>query len=222
MNYKKFMNLTLILTAGLSVLYILLIASICMIVVFADNESIIQSNQEQPVSTTHTITTTVVPVTSITTTTTVITTTTITTTEKTTTSEEEYIEEYYETEVVDDYKEDNTYIEPEEEYVEPEENNDENSGETYYGTFEATYYEGGVGTYGASGRDLISGYSIASNIFPQGSLIRIEGSGLDGIYRVDDRGGMPDNVLDFYYQYGDTPSDFQFYGRMNVEVYLIN
>lgn len=34
----------------------------------------------------------------------------------------------------------------------------------YCGRFEATYYEGDYGTYGASGRDLISGYSIASNI----------------------------------------------------------
>lgn len=94
--------------------------------------------------------------------------------------------------------------------------------EIYYGWFEATYYEGGYGTYGASGRDLISGYSIASNVLEQGTIVRITGSGLDGIYRVDDTGGMPNHVIDVYYQYGDTPDYFQLYGRLDIEVYIMD
>ena len=123
-----------------------------------------------------------------------------------------YKEEY-------DYYEEESY--EEEEIVYEEEYND-SSGETYYGTFEGTYYEGGPGTYGASGRDLISGYSIASNLFAQGSIVRIEGSGLDGYYRVDDCGGMAGNVIDFYYQYGDVPGDFYYQGRVSIEVYLVS
>ena len=146
-------------------------------------------------------TTNVVPVTSITTTTTVEITTTIVETTTTEIVEEESYEE--------------------EEIVYEEEYND-SSGETYYGTFEGTYYEGGPGTYGASGRDLISGYSIASNLFAQGSIVRIEGSGLDGYYRVDDCGGMAGNVIDFYYQYGDVPGDFYYQGRVSIEVYLVS
>lgn len=93
--------------------------------------------------------------------------------------------------------------------------------EIYYGWFEATYYEGGYGTYGASGRDLISGYSIASNVLEQGTIVRITGNGLDGVYRVDDTGGMPNHVVDIYYQYGDTPDYFQLYGRLDIEVYIM-
>jgi hypothetical protein len=180
------------------------------------------------------VTTTHKPVTTITTTTTVkttvvTTTMTVKTTTVTTTTTQEII--YY------DYEEDPISYEEEEEYIyttdeesvvedssEEEIISDEsyNNGETYYGTFEGTFYEGGPGTYGYSGRDLISGYSVASNLFPQGSIIRVEGSGLDGTYRVDDTGGMAGNVVDFYYQYGETPSDFRYHGRVSIEVYLIN
>lgn len=170
-------------------------------------------------------TTNVVPVTSITTTTTVEITTTIVETTTTEIVEEESYEEEYDYEEDSYYEEEYDYYEEEsyeeEEIVYEEEYND-SSGETYYGTFEGTYYEGGPGTYGASGRDLISGYSIASNLFAQGSIVRIEGSGLDGYYRVDDCGGMAGNVIDFYYQYGDVPGDFYYQGRVSIEVYLVS
>lgn len=213
MNYSKIRPSYVI---AYTMCMILTLVALCTGVIFIvlNNSDIIQEkeiNDVPIVTSTCCITTTT---TSITTTTTVV--TTVTTTSETTinTTTEEHIEYYYE--------EESEYIE--EDIYREEEIPDENysSDGTHYGTFEATYYEGGVGTYGAAGTDLISGYSIASNIFPLGSLIRIEGSGLDGIYRVDDRGGMADNVLDFYYQYGDTPSDFQFYGRMDVEVYLVS
>lgn len=92
----------------------------------------------------------------------------------------------------------------------------------YFQNFEATWYESGVGTYGYSGRTLISGYSVASNYFPQGTIVKVEGSGLDGIYRVDDRGAMGNNVIDFFYNYGDVPSNFRQMGRVSIKAYRTN
>lgn len=213
MNYSKIRSLYIVAYTMCMILTLIALCTGVIFIVSSNNDTMLEKeiNDVPIVTSTCCITTTT---TSITTTTTVV--TTVTTTSETTinTTTEEHIEYYYEEE--SEYIEEDIYIE--------EEIPDENysSDGTHYGTFEATYYEGGVGTYGAAGTDLISGYSIASNIFPLGSLIRIEGSGLDGIYRVDDRGGMANNVLDFYYQYGDTPSDFQFYGRMDVEVYLVS
>ena len=213
MNYSKIRSLYIVAYTMCMILTLIALCTGVIFIVSSNNDTMLEKeiNDVPIVTSTCCITTTT---TSITTTTTVV--TTVTTTSETTinTTTEEHIEYYYEEE--SEYIEEDIYIEeeiPDENYT---------SDGTHYGTFEATYYEGGVGTYGAAGTDLISGYSIASNIFPLGSLIRIEGSGLDGIYRVDDRGGMANNVLDFYYQYGDTPSDFQFYGRMDVEVYLVS
>ena len=47
---------------------------------------------------------------------------------------------------------------------------------------------------GSSGRKLIPGYSVASNYYPQGTILDIDGKK----YRVDDTGGMAENVVDFY------------------------
>ncbi|OUU73505.1 MAG: hypothetical protein CBC27_00790 [Opitutia bacterium TMED67] len=55
-------------------------------------------------------------------------------------------------------------------------------------------YEGFSQTVGASGRKLIPGYSVASNYYPQGTILDIDGRE----YRVDDTGGMSLNVIDFY------------------------
>lgn len=46
--------------------------------------------------------------------------------------------------------------------------------------------------YGASGRELISGYSVATNSLPMGTIIYIDGKE----YRVDDRGTTG---IDIYY-----------------------
>lgn len=62
-------------------------------------------------------------------------------------------------------------------------------------------YEGFSQTVGASGRKLIPGYSVASNYFPQGTLLNItfEGEDKPSIYRVDDIGGMDtDKKIDFF------------------------
>lgn len=98
---------------------------------------------------------------------------------------------------------------------------------SYLGWYEGTWYcavDMGYTSqpYGASGRYLETAYSVASNSIPQGSIIRVVGAGLDGVYRVDDRGGMANNVVDFYYwDRSCVPSSFLTAGRVNIEVYLI-
>lgn len=97
----------------------------------------------------------------------------------------------------------------------------------YIGTFEGTWYCGtdmGYSTppYGSSGRTLETGYSVASNYFPSGTLLYIEGAGVTGTYRVDDTGGMSSNVIDFYYwDRAFVPQSFLVSGRINIEVYIL-
>lgn len=97
----------------------------------------------------------------------------------------------------------------------------------YIGTFEGTWYCGtdmGYSTppYGSSGRTLETGYSVASNYFPSGTLLYIEGAGVTGTYRVDDTGGMSSNVIDFYYwDRVFVPQSFLMSGRINIEVYIL-
>lgn len=95
------------------------------------------------------------------------------------------------------------------------------------GTYQATWYTAVDMGYskppkGASGRVLETAYSCASNSIPQGSIIRIEGGGIDGVYRVDDRGGMANNVIDmYYYDRSSIPASFKNAGRINIQVYLL-
>lgn len=97
----------------------------------------------------------------------------------------------------------------------------------YIGTFEGTWYcvtDMGYSTppYGSSGRTLETGYSVASNYFPSGTLLYIEGAGVTGTYRVDDTGGMSSNVIDFYYwDRAFVPQSFLMSGRINIEVYIL-
>lgn len=105
---------------------------------------------------------------------------------------------------------------------------DSGNEDIYLGTYEATWYcavDMGYTSqpYGSSGRYLESGYSIASNSIPSGSIVKIVGGGIDGTYRVDDCGGMPNNVIDFYYwDRSCIPNSFLNLGRINIEVYLIS
>jgi TP901 family phage tail tape measure protein len=55
-------------------------------------------------------------------------------------------------------------------------------------------YKGFSQTVGASGRKLIPDYSVASNYYPLGTILNINGKE----YRVDDRGGMSKDIVDFY------------------------
>jgi hypothetical protein len=135
---------------------------------------------------------------------------------------EEYEDDFEETEDSNDsFSPDIEEYEDEYSECEPEEIEYDYETSSYQGVFTATYYEGSVGSYGYSGYDLTSGYSIASNVFPQGTLIQVVGGGLDGIYCVEDRGGMADNVIDFFYFYGDVPGDFYYKGVVDIEVYVI-
>ena len=94
--------------------------------------------------------------------------------------------------------------------------------ETYadYGWYTAKWYAGAVGSWGYSGRELISGYSVASPDFPQGTLLQITGGGLDGVYRVDDT-GCPSGVIDFFYNYGDVPEHFEYNGVYDIQVSIV-
>ena len=143
------------------------------------------------------------------------------TTKQITTTVVQYKEPEVNTPVVNETPE-NSYVPEPTECV-----NDDGSLGTYLGWYEGTWYcavDMGYTSqpYGASGRYLETAYSVASNSIPQGSIIRVVGAGLDGIYRVDDRGGMANNVVDFYYwDRSYVPSSFLTAGRVGIEVYLI-
>ena len=94
--------------------------------------------------------------------------------------------------------------------------------ETYadYSWYTAKWYSGSVGSWGYSGRELISGYSVASPDFPQGTLLQITGGGLDGVYRVDDT-GCPSGVIDFFYNYGGVPEHFEYNGVYDIQVSVV-
>lgn len=168
-----------------------------------------------------TTTTTTMTTTETTTTTTTTTTVTTTTTTTATTTTIEYIET--DVQVVEEIVEEESVTDP----PQTEENIIGNTGESYLGIYEATWYTAvDMGytsqPYGSSGRYLESGYSIASNSIPPGSIVRIEGGGIDGVYRVDDCGGMANNVIDMYYwDRSCIPYDFKQAGRVNINVYLI-
>jgi len=82
------------------------------------------------------------------------------------------------------------------------------------GVFELTAYEW-TGNPCANGEYPIPGYTVASNWFPIGTRIYIEGI---GERVVTDTGGMSNNVIDIYM--GDPEACYQF-GRQTAEVYVI-
>ena len=85
--------------------------------------------------------------------------------------------------------------------------------------FKATYYCGSDTAYGASGRTLVSGYSVASSCYPMGTILYIESDGTipNGLYRVDDT-GCASNIIDFFYHYGEVPDDFSWMGVTYINV----
>lgn len=87
-----------------------------------------------------------------------------------------------------------------------------------------TYYSGKTGCKGASGRQLLNDYSVACNSIPLGTIVHIESSdgSVCGDYRVDDTGGMSNNVIDiFYSSYDNVPSSFRVNGRVSCTVYIV-
>ena len=161
------------------------------------------------VTTTPIVTTIVVSTTPITATTTA--TTTVTTAVKIVETECEESSDYEETDVYEETYKEECEIEYEEVYEEAY---------TDYGWYTAKWYSGSVGSWGYSGRELISGYSVASPDFPQGTVLQITGGGLDGVYRVDDT-GCPSGVIDFFYNYGDVPEHFNYNGVYDIQVSVI-
>ena len=216
-----YINIKHILAGGLSIIYL---CALCGtgILISTDKEQITNETTQTStevvsvtsisttkiVTTAPIITTNIVSTTPITTTTTTV--TTATTVEIIETECEEY-SEYEETAVYEEIYEEEYEIEYEEVYE-----------ETYvdYGWFTAKWYSGSVGSWGYSGRELISGYSVASPDFPQGTLLQITGGGLDGVYRVDDT-GCPSGIIDFFYNYGDVPEHFEYNGVYDIQVSVI-
>ena len=87
-----------------------------------------------------------------------------------------------------------------------------------------TYYSGKTWCKGASGRQLLNDYSVACNSIPLGTIVHIESSdgSVCGDYRVDDTGGMSNNVIDiFYSSYDNVPSSFRVNGRVSCTVYIV-
>lgn len=82
------------------------------------------------------------------------------------------------------------------------------------GVYELTAYEW-TGNPCANGNYPTEGYTVASNYFPIGTRLYIEGL---GEFVVEDTGGMSSNVIDIYM--GDVESCMQF-GRQTAEVYVI-
>lgn len=75
---------------------------------------------------------------------------------------------------------------------------------------------------GASGNQLISGYSVASDYFDFGTLLYIESEYMNGTFRVDDCGDMPNNVIDFYfYDNSEIPEGFLNAGRVPITITVI-
>ena len=213
-----YINIKHILAGGLSIIYL---CALCGtgILISTDKEQItnktIQTSTEvvsvTSVPTTKAVTTTPIITTTVVSTTPIITTTTVTTTAKIVEAECEESSDYEEVVVYEDTYEEEYEIEYEEEYEEPYAD---------YGWYTAKWYSGSVGSWGYSGRELISGYSVASPDFPQGTLLQITGGGLDGVYRVDDT-GCPSGIIDFFYNYGDVPEHFEYNGVYDIQVSVI-
>lgn len=216
-----YINIKHILAGGLSAIYL---CALCGtgILISTDkeqitNETIKTSTKAVPVtsiSTTKIVTTAPIITTNIVSTTPITTTTTTVTTATTVEiieTECEKSSDYEETAVYEEIYEEEYEIECEEVYEEAY---------TDYGWYTAKWYSGSVGSWGYSGRELISGYSVASPDFPQGTLLQITGGGLDGVYRVDDT-GCPSGIIDFFYNYGDVPEHFEYNGVYDIQVSVV-
>lgn len=113
---------------------------------------------------------------------------------------------------------------PEEEVYEEEIVNNDTFTLTLTSVDQMTYYSGKTGCKGASGRQLLNDYSVACNSIPLGTIVHIESSDgfVCGEYRVDDTGGMPNNVIDiFYSSYDNVPSSFRISGRVSCTVWIV-
>ena len=75
---------------------------------------------------------------------------------------------------------------------------------------------------GASGNQLVEGYSVACDSLPFGTLIYLESDYISGTFRVDDCGTGSMNTIDVYYwDNANVPYDFAQAGRVPVTVTII-
>lgn len=99
-----------------------------------------------------------------------------------------------------------------------------NTGTLVSGIKYMTYYGGKKRPErGSSGRTLVNCYSVATNILPQGSIVKIVSSdgSINGTFRVDDC-GCANNVIDIYFKdYTTVPKSFRNGGKVECKVYLI-
>ena len=116
-----------------------------------------------------------------------------------------------------------------EEWVEPEtEPTTGVSSAEYLGEWQAVWYCGHDMGYsynpcGASGNQLVSGYSVACDNLPFGTRLLIECDYFTKEVRVDDCGVGVNNVLDLYYfDRSEIPDGLRQVGRIPIRVSIIN
>ena len=99
---------------------------------------------------------------------------------------------------------------------------------TYLGEWEGVWYTAtdmnyNYQPYGASGNQLISGYSVACDNLPFGTRLLIECDYFTKEVRGDDCGVGYENILDFYYfERSEIPSELLQRGRIPITVSIIN
>lgn len=128
--------------------------------------------------------------------------------------------------VVYEYKTEPTY---QTEFSSGYQNNTTNAfSSTYLGEWEGVWYTAtdmnyNYQPYGASGNQLISGYSVACDNLPFGTRLLIECDYFTKEVRVDDCGVGYENILDFYYfDRSEIPSELLQQGRIPITVSVIN
>ena len=95
------------------------------------------------------------------------------------------------------------------------------------GYWDMTYYSATSLGYttppcGASGNQLIEGYSVACDSLPFGTLIYLDSDYISGTFRVDDCGTGSMNTIDVYYwDNANVPYDFAQAGRVPVTITII-
>ena len=95
------------------------------------------------------------------------------------------------------------------------------------GYWDGTYYAATSMGYtyqpcGASGNQLIEGYSVACDSLPFGTLIYLDSDYISGTFRVDDCGVGNYNTIDFYfYDNSEIPVGFLNAGRVPITITVI-
>lgn len=75
---------------------------------------------------------------------------------------------------------------------------------------------------GASGNQLIEGYSVACDSLPFGTLIYLDSDYISGTFRVDDCGTGNSHTIDIYYwDNANVPYDFAQAGRVPVTITIL-